>query len=156
MEKRTSTDVLIVGAGPVGLTLANSLARCGVAVRIIEQAATMQHEVRAKALKPRTEEIFEDLGVLDQIHARGLRNMPLHFYQREQLVREVDPASETANQPTPDAPYRGNFYIGQNNTQAVLQESLTQKNVQVEFDSHLTTVVQQDDSVLAQVTRAGA
>lgn len=155
MEKRTSTDVLIIGAGPVGLTLANSLVRCGVAVRIIEQGATMQREVRAKALKPRTEEIFEDLGVLDQIHVRGQRNMLMRFYQREQMTREINPASEAANQSTPDMPYRGSFWIGQNNTQAVLQESLAQKNTQVEFDTHLFTVTQQDTCVLAQVIHAG-
>ena len=155
MEKQSSIDVLIIGAGPVGLTLASSLARCGVPVRIIEQGAALQREVRAKALKPRTEEIFEDLGVLDQIHGRGQRNPLMHFYRREQLVREVDPASEAANQPTPDMPYRGSFWIGQNTTQAVLQENLAQKNRQVEFDSHLVTVTQQDDSVLAQVIHAG-
>jgi 2-polyprenyl-6-methoxyphenol hydroxylase-like FAD-dependent oxidoreductase len=155
MEQRSSTDILIIGAGPVGLTLANSLARCSVTVRIIEQGAAMQREVRAKGLKPRTEEIFEDLGALDQIHARGQRNPLMHFYQREQLVREVDPATEAANQSTPDKPYRGNFWIGQNNTQAVLQEKLAQKNIQVEFDSHLSTVTQQADCVLAQVIHAG-
>ena len=83
MEKRTSIDVLIIGAGPVGLTLANSLARCGVTVRIFEQGVTMQREVRAKGLKPRTEEIFEDLGVLDQIHVRGQRNVLMRFYKAE-------------------------------------------------------------------------
>ncbi len=155
MEKRTRTDVLIIGAGPVGLTLANSLARCGVAVRIIEQGATMQQEVRAKGLKPRTEEIFEDLDVLDEIHIRGQRNMRSHFYQREQMTREIDPAAEATYQSTPDQPYRGTFWIGQNNTQAVLQESLAQKNRKVEFDRHLSTVTQQDDCVLAQVTYAG-
>jgi 2-polyprenyl-6-methoxyphenol hydroxylase-like FAD-dependent oxidoreductase len=155
MEKKASIDVLIVGAGPVGLTLANSLARCGVAVRILEQGTALQREVRAKGLKPRTEEIFEDLGVLDQIHVRGQRNPLMHFYQQEQLVREVDPASEAAYQSTPDMPYRGSFWIGQNQTQAVLQESLAQKHVQVEFDSHLVTVTQQDDCVLAQMIHAG-
>jgi 2-polyprenyl-6-methoxyphenol hydroxylase-like FAD-dependent oxidoreductase len=155
MEKKSRIDVLIIGAGPVGLTLAHSLARCGVTVRIIEQGAALQREVRAKALKPRTEEIFEDLGILDQIHVRGQRNMRMRFYQRAQLVREVDPASEAAYQSTPDMPYRGSFWIGQNHTQAVLQESLTQKNISVEFDSHLLTVTKQADTVLAQVIHAG-
>ncbi len=155
MEKKSSTDVLIIGAGPVGLTLANCLARCGVAVRIVERGVAMQREVRAKGLKPRTEEIFEDLGVLDQIHVRGQRNPLMHFYTREQCVREVDQASEAVNQPTIDRPYRGSFWIGQNNTQAVLQENLAQKNIQVEFDSHLSTVTQQSGCVLAQVIHAG-
>jgi 2-polyprenyl-6-methoxyphenol hydroxylase-like FAD-dependent oxidoreductase len=155
MQKKTTTDVLIIGAGPVGLLLANSLARCDVAVRIIEQGTTMQREVRAKGLKPRTEEIFEDLGVLNDIHMRGQRNMRMHFYQGERLVRETDPAAEVIYQSTVDAPYRGTFWIGQNNTQIVLQESLAQKNILVEYDSHLQTITQQDDSVLAQVTYAG-
>jgi 2-polyprenyl-6-methoxyphenol hydroxylase-like FAD-dependent oxidoreductase len=155
MEKKASIDVLIVGAGPVGLTLANSLARCGVTVRLIEKGATLQREVRAKGLKPRTEEIFEDLGVLDQIHVRGQRNVLMRFYKGAQVVREVDPASEVAYQSTPDSPYRGTLMIGQNNTQAVLQESLAQKHIQVEFDSQLLTVTQQDDCMLAQISHAG-
>lgn len=155
MEKQSSIDVLIIGAGPVGLTLANSLARCGVAVRLLEQGTTLQREVRAKGLKPRTEEIFEDLGVLDQIHVRGQRNPLMRFYQREHLMREVDPASEVAYQSTPDAPYRGSFWLGQNQTQAVLQERLAQKNIQAEFDNHLSAVIQQDDCVLAQIIHAG-
>ena len=48
MMKNSLSDVLIVGAGPVGLTLATCLARSGVSCRIIEQAPTHQIEVRAK------------------------------------------------------------------------------------------------------------
>jgi 2-polyprenyl-6-methoxyphenol hydroxylase-like FAD-dependent oxidoreductase len=119
------------------------------------KARPLQRETRAKGLKPRTEEIFEDLGVLAQIHRRGQHNPLMRFYQREQLIREVDPASQAAYQSTPDMPYRGSFWIGQNNTQAVLQESLTQKGIQVEFTSRLSTMTQQDDCVLAQILHAG-
>lgn len=80
MADLSLTDVLIVGAGPVGLTLANVLARHGIAFRIIDRVPTYQVEIRAKGLTPRTEEIFEDLGILDQIHERGQRNLPMRFY----------------------------------------------------------------------------
>ncbi len=155
MMKTAFVDVLIVGAGPVGLMLANSLARSGISFRIIERAPTIQSEVRAKTLTPRTEEIFEDLGVLEQIHARGQRNLPIRFYQQEYLVQEVDSAADPATYPTPDAPYRGLFWIGQNNTQAALREHLAESDVQVEMDSHLIEVTQDAEKVSAQVMHAG-
>lgn len=86
------TDVLIVGAGPVGLTLACDLARRDVAYRIIDQEATY-HTGRAAGLSPRTQEIFEDLGLLAQLAAYDAP-IPWRFYDRDnQLVREIDPAS---------------------------------------------------------------
>jgi 2-polyprenyl-6-methoxyphenol hydroxylase-like FAD-dependent oxidoreductase len=54
MTDPSFTDVLVVGAGPVGLTLANVLARHGISCRIIDQLRAYQHEIRAKGLTPRT------------------------------------------------------------------------------------------------------
>jgi hypothetical protein len=53
----SSPDVLVVGAGPVGLTMAAELARHGVACRIIDQLAT---PLRAIGVTPRTLEVWED------------------------------------------------------------------------------------------------
>jgi 2-polyprenyl-6-methoxyphenol hydroxylase-like FAD-dependent oxidoreductase len=155
MTEQSPIDVLIVGAGPVGLTLAISLARYHISFRIIDQALAPQKEVRAKSLTPRTEEIFEDLGVLEQIHARGQRNLPTRFYERERCIRAVDPASDPATHPTPDTPYRGIFWIGQNHTQAVLRERLAESHVPVEQNSQLVEVAQNAELVIAQVNHAG-
>ena len=54
-------DVLIVGAGPTGLTLAIDLARRGVRLRLIDQAAAPFAGSRGKGLQPRSLEVFEDL-----------------------------------------------------------------------------------------------
>jgi 2-polyprenyl-6-methoxyphenol hydroxylase-like FAD-dependent oxidoreductase len=51
MTETPITDILIVGAGPVGLTLINDLARRGIACRIIEQEATY-HTGRAGCCGP--------------------------------------------------------------------------------------------------------
>src|SRR5437879_12962845 len=67
----TDTQVLVVGAGPSGLTMANELARHGVAVRIIDRAPQPATTSRALVLQPRCLEIFEDMGVVDEVLAIG-------------------------------------------------------------------------------------
>nr|WP_269433537.1 FAD-dependent oxidoreductase [Nonomuraea sp. SBT364] len=61
------TDVVIVGAGPVGLTLACDLARRDVRVRIIDRATAYPVGTRARGVRARTQEVFEDLGVRDRL-----------------------------------------------------------------------------------------
>ena len=54
MDASARTDVLIVGAGPTGLTLACELTRAGVSVRLIEAAPGPQPGSRGKGIQPRT------------------------------------------------------------------------------------------------------
>lgn len=65
------TDVLIVGAGPTGLALGVDLARRGVDAWVLERGDKLFPGSRGKGLQPRTMEVFDDLGVLDAIHAAG-------------------------------------------------------------------------------------
>jgi len=65
------TDVIIVGAGPTGLTLACDLARRGVSLRIIEKAAEPFNGSKGKGVQPRTLEVFDDLGVVHEILSAG-------------------------------------------------------------------------------------
>src|SRR5882757_9127342 len=64
-------DVLVVGAGPVGSTLAADLLRRGLRVRLIDKAPHAFEGSRAKGVQPRTQEVFGDLGVLREAHAEG-------------------------------------------------------------------------------------
>lgn len=65
--------VLIVGAGPTGLTLAATLARSGVRARIIERSATPPDDrSRAIVIQARTLELFRDLGIDTAVIERGL------------------------------------------------------------------------------------
>ena len=64
-------DVLVVGAGPVGLTMACELARSGVRCRIIDKVAAPASTSRALAIFPRTLEMFEMMGVIDPVLAAG-------------------------------------------------------------------------------------
>src|SRR6476620_8848063 len=67
------TDVLIVGAGPTGLMLANQLGRRGVRAMIIDRHAGPAMQTRAIGVQARTLEIFSKLGIVDQALELGMR-----------------------------------------------------------------------------------
>src|SRR5437868_2477987 len=58
------TDVLIIGAGPVGLFLANECARRGLRSRLIEARSSQSVHSKALAIFPRTLEIFDMAGIV--------------------------------------------------------------------------------------------
>src|SRR5215475_3531125 len=65
------TQVIIVGAGPTGLTLGIELARRSIAFRLIDSAEGPLSGSRGKGIQPRTLEVFEDLGVIGAILEAG-------------------------------------------------------------------------------------
>lgn len=82
MTRYTTTDVLICGAGVTGLTLAIELARRGISFRLIEKRITPFTGSRGKGIQPRTQEIFEDLGILNKVVAAGGFYPRLRTYHR--------------------------------------------------------------------------
>jgi 2-polyprenyl-6-methoxyphenol hydroxylase-like FAD-dependent oxidoreductase len=76
-----TTDVLIVGAGPVGLTLAIDLGRRGVRCVLIEKKPAPEFLPKMERCNARTMEIFRRMGVADEIRAAGLdRDVPMDVY----------------------------------------------------------------------------
>jgi 2-polyprenyl-6-methoxyphenol hydroxylase-like FAD-dependent oxidoreductase len=76
-----TTDVLVVGAGPVGLTLAVALGRRGVPCMLIEKKPAPEFLPKMERCNARTMEIFRRMGVADQIRAAGLdRHVPMDVY----------------------------------------------------------------------------
>ena len=71
MTNDFAVDVLICGAGAAGLTLAIDLARRGVRFRLIEKLDDPFRGSRGKGIQPRTQEVFEDLGILNRIVSVG-------------------------------------------------------------------------------------
>jgi len=66
-------DVLIVGAGPTGLMLANQLARRGVRSTIIDRHSGPAQQSRAMAVQARTLEIYAKMGIVDEAMRLGRR-----------------------------------------------------------------------------------
>jgi 2-polyprenyl-6-methoxyphenol hydroxylase-like FAD-dependent oxidoreductase len=76
-----STQVLVVGAGPVGLTLALDLAQRGVEVLLVEKNATAIQLPKMERCNARTMEIFRRLGIADRVRAAGLRaDVPMDVF----------------------------------------------------------------------------
>ncbi len=76
-----NTEVLIIGAGPVGLTLACDLGRRGVACTLIDKKPSPEFLPKMERCNARTMEIFRRMGLADQIRAAGLdRHVPMDVY----------------------------------------------------------------------------
>lgn len=77
----TNPDVLIVGAGPVGLTLAIDLGQRGVNCMLIEQKTEPQFLPKMERCNARTMEIFRRMGLSEKIRAAGLdAQVPMDVY----------------------------------------------------------------------------
>ncbi len=75
------TQVLIVGAGPVGLTLALDLGRRGVRCTLIERSKTSIQLPKMERCNARTMEIYRRLGIAEQVRDAGLpRNAPMDVF----------------------------------------------------------------------------
>jgi 2-polyprenyl-6-methoxyphenol hydroxylase-like FAD-dependent oxidoreductase len=143
------TDVLVVGAGPTGLTLACDLARRGVAVRIVDRAPEFPAGSRGKGLSPRSLEVFDDLAVIDRVLAAGKTHMVHRKYRGAEVVAEVDP--EAGVEPTPDIPYPTGLMIPQWRVEEILRERLADFGVAVELGAELRSFSQDNDRVTATI-----
>ena len=148
MAERYSTDVLICGAGAAGLTLAIDLARRGVRFRLVEKMDQPFHGSRGKGIQPRTQEIFEDLGVLDRIVANGGVYPPLRAYRSD--GSHVDAAIES-HDATAAEPYQIPLMIPQSFTESLMRERLAELGHAVEFGCELVGFEQEDKGVSARV-----
>ena len=79
-------NVVVVGAGPVGLTAALALAKRGVAVTVLEAGAALAKESRASTFHPPTLSMLAELGVLPQLMARGLISPTFSYRDRHGLI----------------------------------------------------------------------
>lgn len=152
MEQRVAVDVLICGAGAAGLMLAIELARRGVSFRLIEKSDRPFHGSRGKGIQPRTQEMFEDIGILDRIAAVGGAYPPERRYHEDGSY--VDSPAVTHAQPTPSEPYSSTLMVPQFQTERVMRERLLEFGYSPEYGAELVGFEQDLTGVTARVASA--
>ena len=140
----TDTDILIVGAGPVGLFLANECVRRGLRCRLIEQRPSQSAHSRALAIFPRTMEILDMGGLVAPFLAAANRvtSVAVHAHDRVLAHIRFEPQ---------ESPYPFVAMVPQNVTEQLLVEALRHRGGAVEYNSTLVGLEPQTDAVRVRV-----
>src|SRR3984885_11687924 len=128
------TDVLIVGAGPVGLFLANECARRGLRWRLVEARSTQSEHSKALAIFPRTLEIFDMAGVSGPFLEKANRVTSVAVVTRERALAHMRFAPE-------ESPYPFVAMVPQDVTEKLLVEQLRDKRGAVEYETSFVSAV---------------
>lgn len=118
-------DALIVGAGPVGLTMAAALERQGVRCRIIDKAATPSDKSKALVVWSRTLELLQGLGLTETFIASGLKIDGASVYHNGERAVHIQIAGV-------ETPYPFPLMIPQSDTERLLGEYLASRGIVVE------------------------
>ncbi|MDO8150943.1 FAD-dependent monooxygenase [Isoptericola sp. b408] len=147
----TDVDVLVVGAGPTGLTTALQAHDHGASVRVMERRPEAFRPSRAMILHPRTLESLRPLGVVDELLDRADRapRASVHLGRRVVDVRLTDVT-------WPGTPYPHLTLVRQADVEAVLGAALQERGVTVERDAELVTASTTDDAARAEVRVGGS
>ncbi|MBP0457217.1 FAD-dependent monooxygenase [Streptomyces bomunensis] len=136
-------DVLVAGAGPVGLTAALQLARWGVSVRLVDAASGPATTSRALGTHARGLEIYDQLGILGDIAPHGTRVNAFIRHQDDRSSRLDFDFGSLATR----FPYM--FNIDQVITERVLRGHAAAAGIEVEWGTALESFEHDDDSVTA-------
>ena len=143
-----SKQVLVVGAGPVGLMMAAELHRHGVPCRLVERMPEPSPHCRALGVTPRTLEAFDDLGIVDRALASGMGLLGVVSMANGDVA-----SAEVAGDALPEGGY-GFLTLAQYDVEAILTEHLAALGGRIERGTELVTLSHSDDAVAATLRHA--
>jgi 2-polyprenyl-6-methoxyphenol hydroxylase-like FAD-dependent oxidoreductase len=139
------TDVLIVGAGPTGLMLANQLARRGVRVLIVDRHAGPARQTRALGVQARTLEIYAQLGIVERALELGRIATGANLWAQGRKTARV-PLGEAGRGLTP---YPYILILGQDDNERIMGDNLREAGVAVQWNTEFVALAQAADKVTA-------
>jgi 2-polyprenyl-6-methoxyphenol hydroxylase-like FAD-dependent oxidoreductase len=139
------TDVLVVGAGPTGLMLANQLVRRGVRPLIIDRHAGPALQTRALGVQARTLEIYATLGIVERALELGKRATGANMWAQGRKMARV-PLGDAGRAATP---YPFILILGQDDNERIMGDKLRDLGVSVQWNTELVGLEQQPDRVAA-------
>ena len=142
------TDVLIVGAGPVGLFLANECARRNMRWRLIEEQPSQSEYSKALAIFPRTLEIFDMAGVVAPFLEKANRVTRVVVISHDRRIAHMRFEPE-------ETPYSFIAMVPQDVTEKLLVEQLRRKGGNVEYETKFISAEQDDYAIKVTIERLG-
>ncbi len=153
MENTERTDVLVVGAGPTGLTLAYQLKRLGVDFRIIDKNPKPSTTSKAIGLQYRVSEVLSWMGLAEKFLARSATSQKVNMYAGGEHVLQLNLGGlDTGIGKDAFAPRM--MMIPQSETEALLIEALEEQGGHVERGAAFLGFEQDDERVVSHIQRA--
>ena len=137
------TDVLIVGAGPTGLMLANQLARRGVRAFIIDRHTGPAQQSRALAVHARTLEIYARLGISGRALELGKRATGASMWAQGRRMARV-PVGDIGRDLSP---FPFVLILGQDDNELIMGERLRESGIGVQWNTELAALEQAPEHV---------
>jgi 2-polyprenyl-6-methoxyphenol hydroxylase-like FAD-dependent oxidoreductase len=141
--------VLVVGAGPTGLLLASELQRRGVPCHLIDARSAPMHWDRATVVHPRSLQIFESLGLVDQFLKAGCKQSSIKLYSGGQALGTLELAGCGSI-------YGFNLGVSEEVTESILTGYLQQQGGEVHRGSRLVGLTQHSAGATAEIERDGS
>ena len=139
----TTTQVVIIGAGPTGLSMAAQLIRYKIDFIIIEKNEKTTHLSKAIAIQARTLEIFQELGIVDEAMKRGQLTTGMNLFSNGKRRASVDLAD--LGKGLSDFAFA--LSLEQSKTEQLLAEYLLKNGKQVQWNAELSHFEQGNNSV---------
>ncbi len=139
------TDVLVVGAGPTGLMLANQLGRRNVRTMIIDRHSGPAQQTRAIGVQARTLEIYAKLGIVERALELGIRATAANLWAAGRWTARV-PVSDIGSNLS-RFPFI--LMLGQDDNERIMGERLRDWGIDVQWNTELVGLEQHADHVEA-------
>jgi 2-polyprenyl-6-methoxyphenol hydroxylase-like FAD-dependent oxidoreductase len=138
--------VMIVGAGPVGLTLAVGLAKQGIRSIVLEKKPELEEHSRALAVQATTLELLNSYGMANEFMQEGcfLRHISLHDADRNKVVLRMS-FDEIAT----ETPFPGMLFLPQDRVEHLLLHRVLETGLsEVRFDHRFVSYTEASDRVV--------
>ncbi len=146
MSDKNVPEVLVVGAGPVGLFAALSLARQGVSVRIVDRDWRTGAHSYALAIHRRSLALLDELGLGEKVLEGAYPVHSVGLYDRAGRRAEIGLSTGKAGD-------LGLATIRQDVLEQILEEALRQSGVRVQWNHEVSGLAVEDDGVVASVDK---